>query len=460
MIKKCALWLRDSFIRSRSLNATRIVAGSFAAIILIGALLLTLPIASRDGQSAGFFTGLFTATSSTCVTGLILVDTWTQWTLFGQAVILTMIQLGGLGFMTVITLVSFALHRRIGLSERLIMVSTLNLNDMDGVVRVVRHALIGTFAMETAGAVLMSVCLIPEFGFLKGTWHAVFHAVSSFCNAGFDLLGGRFGAFSSLAGYNDNPLMLGTTAALIVMGGLGFFVWEDIVDKRCWSRLSVYSKMVLLITAVLIVGGALFFLMEEFDNPATLGDMPLWQKGLNALFQSVTLRTAGFDSIGQGGLSDTSKAMSCVLMLIGGSSGSTAGGIKTATVGVLLLALRSGLMGREQVTFRGRAIHYRRVLNAMTLALVVLFVFVFSSMVVSTVEDLPYLDSAFEVASAMGTVGLTTGITPTLTPFSQGLLILLMYMGRVGILSFSIAFITGNRHPAKIKYPEMNVMIG
>ena len=423
MIKKCALWLRDSFIRSRSLNATRIVAGSFAAIILIGALLLTLPIASRDGQSAGFFTGLFTATSSTCVTGLILVDTWTQWTLFGQAVILTMMQLGGLGFMTVITLVSFALHRRIGLSERLIMVSTLNLNDMDGVVRVVRHALIGTFAMETAGAVLMSVCLIPEFGFLKGTWHAVFHAVSSFCNAGFDLLGGRFGAFSSLAGYNDNPLMLGTTAALIV-------------------------------------GGALFFLMEEFDNPATLGDMPLWQKGLNALFQSVTLRTAGFDSIGQGGLSDTSKAMSCVLMLIGGSSGSTAGGIKTATVGVLLLALRSGLMGREQVTFRGRAIHYRRVLNAMTLALVVLGVFVFSSMVVSTVEDLPYLDSAFEVASAMGTVGLTTGTTPTLTPFSQGLLILLMYMGRVGILSFSIAFITGNRHPAKIKYPEMNVMIG
>ena len=180
MIKKCALWLRDSFIRNRSLNATRIVAGSFAAIILIGALLLTLPIASRDGQSAGFFTGLFTATSSTCVTGLILVDTWTQWTLFGQAVILAMIQLGGLGFMTVITLVSFALHRRIGLSERLIMVSTLNLNDMDGVVRVVRHALIGTFAMETAGAVLMSVCLIPEFGFLKGTWHAVFHALSSF----------------------------------------------------------------------------------------------------------------------------------------------------------------------------------------------------------------------------------------------------------------------------------------
>ncbi|UQT46738.1 potassium uptake protein, TrkH family [Flavonifractor plautii] len=418
MIKKCALWLRDSFIRSRSLNATRIVAGSFAAIILIGALLLTLPIASRDGQSAGFFTGLFTATSSTCVTGLILVDTWTQWTLFGQAVILTMIQLGGLGFMTVITLVSFALHRRIGLSERLIMVSTLNLNDMDGVVRVVRHALIGTFAMETAGAVLMSVCLIPEFGFLKGTWHAVFHAVSSFCNAGFDLLGGRFGAFSSLvtttttpdAGHHCRPHCGGRPGLLRVGGHCGQAVLEQAVglqqDGAPHHRRADR-------------GGALFFLMEEFDNPATLGYMPLWQKGLNALFQSVTLRTAGFDSIGQGGLSDTSKAMSCVLMLIGGSSGSTAG-IKTATVGVLLLALRSGLMGREQVTFRGRAIHYRRVLNAMTLALVVLFVFVFSSMVVSTVEDLPYLDSAFEVASAMGTVGLTTGITPPSPPSPRG----------------------------------------
>ncbi|MFQ9916584.1 MAG: potassium transporter TrkG [Flavonifractor plautii] len=337
------------------------------------------------------------------------------------------------------------------------MVSTLNLNDMDGVVRVVRHASSAPSPWR-GWRVILSLCLIPEFGFAQGTWHGIFHAVSSFCNAALICWEG-VGAFSSLIGYNDNPVMLvtsrphrsGRPGLLRVGGHSGQAVLEQAVGlqqdgaphHRCADR-----------------GGALFFLMEEFDNPATLGDMPLWQKGLNALFQSVTLRTAGFDSIGQGGLSDTSKAMSCVLMLIGGSSGSTAGGLKTATVGVLLLALRSGLMGREQVTFRGRAIHYRRVLNAMTLALVVLFVFVFSSMVVSTVEDLPYLDSAFEVASAMGTVGLTTGITPTLTPFSQGLLILLMYMGRVGILSFSIAFITGNRHPAKIKYPEMNVMIG
>lgn len=460
MLKRCALWLRNGFVRGRSLNATRIVAASFAIIILVGALLLTLPVASRDGQSAGFFTGLFTATSSSCVTGLILVDTWTQWTLFGQIVILAMIQLGGLGFMTVVTLLSFALHRRIGLSERLIMVSTLNLNDMDGVVRVVRHALMGTFLLEGAGAVLMSLRLVPDFGLAGGLWRAVFHSVSAFCNAGFDLLGGRFGAFSSLAGYQDSPIMLGTTAALIAIGGLGFFVWEDILRARCWGRLSVYSKMVLLITGLLIVGGAAFFFLEEYHNPATLGDMPVWEKALNALFQSVTLRTAGFDAIGQGGLSESSKAMSTILMLIGGSSGSTAGGIKTATVAVLLLALRANLRGREQVTFRGRAIPFGQVLNAMTLTLVVLFVFLIASMVISTVEGLPYLNCAYEVASAMGTVGLTTGITPELTRISQSILIVLMYLGRVGILSFSIALMTGKRRPAKLHYPEINVMIG
>ena len=230
--------------------------------------------------------------------------------------------------------------------------------------------------------------------------------------------------------------------------------------KRSIHRLSVYSKMVLLMTALLIVGGAAFFMVEEYANPATLGNMPLWQKLCNALFQSVTLRTAGFDAIGQGGLSDSSKAFSSILMLIGGSSGSTAGGLKTATVAVLLLALRSGLAGREQVTFRGRTIPYRRVLNAMTLALVMLFLFLVGSMVISTVEGLPYLDCAFEVASAMGTVGLTTGLTPNLTPFSQTLIILLMYLGRVGVLSFSIALMTRGRTMDKIRYPEMNVMIG
>ena len=459
MRKKIALLL-EGLLRRRGLNATRVVAISFALIILAGALLLTLPVASRNGESAGFFTGLFTATSATCVTGLILADTWIQWSFFGQVVVLAMIQLGGLGFMTVLTLVSFALHRRIGLSERLVMVSTFNLNDLDGVVRVVRHALMGTFLLEGIGAVVLAWRMIPEFGVLGGVWRGIFHSVSAFCNAGFDLLGGRFGAFSSVAGYNDDPVVLLTIAALIAIGGLGFFVWEDILRTRSFHRLSPYSKLVLAMTAALIFFGAVFFFVEEYANPAVFGEMPLGQKIYNSIFQSVTLRTAGFDAIGQGNLSDSSKAFSSIWMLIGGSSGSTAGGLKTVTAAVLLLTLRARLTGREQVTFRGRAVPYAQVLNAMTLVLVMGLIFLVSSMVISTLEGLPYVDCAFEVASAMGTVGLTTGITPTLSMFSQSLLILLMYTGRIGLLSFSIALAVRHGRPAKLRYPEMNVMIG
>ena len=442
------------------MHASMVIALGFLLIILAGAMLLTLPAASRSGEPTAFIDALFTATSATCVTGLVTVGTATHWSGFGQVVILLLIQIGGLGFMTLASVASFLLRRTITLRERLVMSTGLGLSENAGIVRLTRRVLLGTFAFEAAGAVLLACRFVPQFGLGRGIRMGIFHSVSAFCNAGFDLLGGRFGAFSSLAGYQDSPIMLGTTAALIAIGGLGFFVWEDILRARCWGRLSVYSKMVLLITGLLIVGGAAFFFLEEYHNPATLGDMPVWEKALNALFQSVTLRTAGFDAIGQGGLSESSKAMSTILMLIGGSSGSTAGGIKTATVAVLLLALRANLRGREQVTFRGRAIPFGQVLNAMTLTLVVLFVFLIASMVISTVEGLPYLNCAYEVASAMGTVGLTTGITPELTRISQSILIVLMYLGRVGILSFSIALMTGKRRPAKLHYPEINVMIG
>nr|WP_306290332.1 potassium transporter TrkG [Pseudoflavonifractor phocaeensis] len=460
VIKRISLWLRDVLIKKKSMNATRIVAGGFAAIILLGTLLLMLPFASKSGESAGFLNSLFTATSATCVTGLIPVDTGMSWTFFGQLVIIALIQLGGLGFMTVITMVSFLLRRRIGLSERLIMVSTLNLNDMDGVVRVVRHALIGTFTLEGAAAVLLSFRFVPQFGLLGGIWRGIFHAISAFCNAGFDLVGGKFGAFTSLEGYNDDPYVLCIIMALIVIGGLGFFVWEDIVRARGWKGLSLYSKMVLSITAALLLGGALFFFCAEYSNPETFGNMPVWQKALNAMFQSVTLRTAGFASFNQGGLKDSSIALSCVLMLIGGSSGSTAGGLKTVTAAVLLLGLRSNLAGREQVTIRGRAISYRKVMDAMTLALILLVLFLTGSIVISLADSVPYLHAAFETASALGTVGVTVGITPGLSPLSHVMLICMMYLGRIGVFSFSIAFLTRSRYPAKIKYPDLNVMIG
>ncbi|WP_433439163.1 TrkH family potassium uptake protein [Pseudoflavonifractor sp.] len=460
MTKHIGLWFRDVLIRRKSMNATRMVAGSFAIIILLGTLLLMLPVASQNGQSAGFLTSLFTATSATCVTGLIPVDTGMSWTFFGQLVIILLIQVGGLGFMTILSLFSLLLRRRIGLSERLIMASTLNLNDMDGVVRVVRHALMVTFTLEGIGAVVLSTRFISQFGILGGIWRGIFHAISAFCNAGFDLVGGKFGAFTSLEGYNNDPLVLCTIMVLIVSGGLGFFVWEDILRTRRWKGFSFYTKLVLSITAALLVGGTVFFLCAEYSNPATLGNMPVPQKILNALFQSVTLRTAGFASFNQGGLLDSSMAVSCMLMLIGGSSGSTAGGLKTVTVAVLLLSLRSNLAGREQVTVRGRAISYRKVIDAMTLALIIIFLFLTGSIVISLADGVPYLHAAFETASALGTVGVTVGITPTLSAFSHVVLICLMYLGRIGVISFSVAFLTRSRYPAKIKYPNLDVMIG
>lgn len=439
-------------------NPTRLVVLSFGLIILTGALLLTLPIASRDGQSAGFLTALFTATSATCVTGLILVDTWLHWTLFGQIVILLMIQLGGLGFMTVITLFLLAMHRRVSLSQRLLMVSTFNLNDMDGVVRVVRKALHGTLLFEGVGAVILSVCFIPRFG-LSGIWRGMFHAVSAFCNAGFDLMG-IDGPFSSLTGYSSHPVVLMTIMALVIIGGLGFFIWGDLQQAGRWSGFSLYTKMVVVGTVVLILAGTAAVLAAEWSNPATLGSMSVWEKVLNALFQSVTLRTAGFNSMDQGAMVPVTKLVSVLLMLIGGCSGSTAGGVKVGTVCILLLAVRAGLTSREEVTLHGRSIPPRRVFDAMTLVFVVGALFVAGMVTISVVDDVPLLDAAFETASAIGTVGVTTGITSRLSVSSRLIVIGLMFLGRVGILSFSVAFLTQSHRAPKIKYPAFNIMVG
>lgn len=460
MLERIANFIRDHFIRSRRLNATRLVAGSFAVIILVGTLLLALPIASRSGESQGLFTAFFTATSATCVTGLVVTDTFLTWNFFGQAVILLLIQLGGLGFMTVITLISLAAHRRIGLSERLIMVSTLNLNDLDGVVRVVRHALMGTAIFELAGAALLSIRMIPRYGVVRGLWHALFHAVSAFCNAGFDLQGGDTGAFSSLVAFQKDPLTLLTTAALVIIGGLGFFVWEDLLKNGRWKKLTLYSRLVLTLTAVLILGGTLFFLGAEWNNSATLGPMGMGEKCLNAFFQSATLRTAGFNVIDQGAMTDNSLVMSCILMLIGGSSGSTAGGMKTVTIWVLAMVVVTGLRGRENIVYRSRTLPLRRAMNAVTLFLMVTFLFVGGSMLISLTHEATFLQAAFETASALGTVGLTTGITPHLARPAQALLAVLMYAGRVGVLSFSIAFLNRRKDGLNIRYPEFSIMIG
>lgn len=448
-------------LKRRALNPTRIVAGSFAVIIALGALLLTLPLASRDGQSAGLLTGLFTATSSTCVTGLVVADTATQWSFFGQLVILAMIQLGGLGFITIMTLFSFAAHRKIGLSERLIMVSSLNLNNMSGVVRLVRFTLKWTLVFEGAGALILMIRFIPIYGLGQGIWMGIFHSVSAFCNAGFDILGLEK-PYQSLIPFQSDPVVLFTVMALIVIGGLGFFVWSDIAQNRRWKKFSLYTKLVLVMTVTLIGIGWAILGAVEWNNPETLGKMSVSGKLINSLFQSITFRTAGFSAIDQGGLRDTSQALGCILMLIGGSSGSTAGGIKTVTVVVLGLSVLAGFRGRSVVTIGGRSINRRQQTSATTLTLTALLFFLIGSMFLSLFDAIPFMDAGFEVASALGTVGLSVGITPTLSIPCRVFLILFMYLGRVGILSCSIAFSSPRAvaRETKIKYPVTDVMIG
>lgn len=443
--------------KKRASQATKIIVLSFAAVILTGTLLLMLPFASAAGESCGFVTALFTATSATCVTGLILVDTLTAWTVFGQAIILLLIQLGGLGFMTIIFFLTVQIRKKSSLSQRLMMASAFNLEHMNDAAGVVKYALKVTFTMEGTGAVILALCFAPRYGW-GSIWKGIFISVSAFCNAGFDLLGPD--GLGSLSTYSSHPIVLFTIMVLIVCGGLGFFVWEDIRVRRNFRTLSLYSKMVIWLTGAFLMVGAVFFFCAEFNNPETFGNMPVWQRGLNAMFQSVTLRTAGFTTVNQGGLTDVSLVMSCLLMLVGGSSGSTAGGLKTVTVGVLLLALRAGLRGREKVTFRGRTIPQQKVLAAVTLVLMVGVLFLVSSMAIALVDDTPYLAAAYEAASAIGTVGLTTGITAGLSTGSHLLLILMMYLGRVGVLSFSIAFLTQSKTAEKIGYPDTNVMIG
>ena len=443
--------------KRRVLRATQVVAISFALVILCGTLLLMLPISSVSGESCGLMTALFTSTSATCVTGLILVDTLSAWTLFGQVVIILLIQIGGLGFMSIIFLMALMVKRKLSLSQRLMAASNFNLNDMGDTARLVRSALATTFAFEGVGAAILTACFWPRYG-VEAIWKGVFTSISAFCNAGFDIFGTE--KIGSLSTYDDHPVVLLTVTALIACGGLGFFVWEEIKRRRSWRRLSLYSKMVIVMTLFLLAFGTLFFLLSEYDNAGTMASMPFGQSLLNALFQSTTLRTAGFYSISQGALTDVSIVMCILLMLTGGSSGSCAGGLKTGTVGVLLLTLRSGMRGRSNVTVRGRTIPQEKVLSAVTLALVVAFLFLAASIAIAVLDNVPYLAAAYETASAMATVGVTTGITPELGTASHSILILLMYFGRVGFVSFSLAFLAQNPAKSKISYPTADVMIG
>ncbi len=449
-------WMRR---RPKALSPTKIIALVFAAIILVGALLLSLPAASRSGVSCGFRPALFTATSATCVTGLVLYDTWSQWSGFGQTVIICLIQIGGLGFMSAATLVIFFLRKKIGLKQRMVIAQSLSVSDMDGVVSLQKTVLIGSFSVEAVGALILTLRFWPEYGFITALRWGVFHSISAFCNAGFDIFG-CLSPGASLILFQSDPIVLLTLGALVVVGGLGFLVWEEIAKVRKFRKLSVYTRLVLLTTLSLILAGWGLICLLEWNNPGTLGAMSTGDKLLNGLFQSITLRTAGFVSVDQAMLTDAGKAVSMILMLIGGSSGSTAGGLKTVTFIVLMLFITARARGRSTVCVFKRTIPQNQVLDAMTIALIMLSLAIFGGIFISATSPVAFLDGMYESVSALATVGLTAGATTSLSVTAQLLMILYMYFGRVGILTISLGFLMGDRAEERFRYAQTNLLIG
>ena len=454
-----AFLLRRRF-RRKSDRSTRYLVVFFLLLILLGTVLLCLPVSSRDGRSCGFLTALFTATSASCVTGLSPVDTWSQWSGLGQAVLLLLIQVGGLGYMTIVSLLYFLLRRRIGLQDRLILQQALALNELDGIMKLLRLVVAGTLLVEGCGAVVLTVRFLTEMPFGRALWYGVFHAISAFCNAGFDLMG-TFGPGSSLTRYAADPVVLFTVMALIILGGLGFFVWNDLLIHRfSWKRLSVHTRLVLVTSCALILLGAAATLALEWSNPGTLGSMEPGQKLLSALFQSVTTRTAGFFAMDQGALSGSGKLVSILLMLVGGSSGSTAGGVKTVTVALLFLTALRVLRNRKEVVVFGREIPQDQVSSALGITLLVSMLGLLGGILLSALNGISLGDAMYEAVSAICTVGLSTGITASLNPGSMLLLVLYMYFGRVGIMTISFAFMTRVPEANAISRPETRVLIG
>ena len=432
----------------------------FLGIILLGTLLLMLPVASRDGRSCGILTALFTATSSTCVTGLIMADTWVQWSGFGQIVLLCLIELGGLGFMSAVVLAATLLKRRVGMREQQVITSMLGIDDSRRLFDVQKRVLTCGLLTEAVGAVLLTVRFLFKYDFLTSLKLGVFHSVSAFCNAGFDILGFETPG-QSLVPYGKDPFVCITLALLIILGGIGFFVWDEVLRNPSPKKWSVYTRLVLFTTAGLLLAGTVLTLLVEWNNPLTLGAMTVPEKINAAFFQSATLRTAGFAGIDQGALTEAGKGISIFFMLIGGSSGSTAGGLKTVTLIVLVLFLFSRAKGESQVRVMNRTIPDKSVLDAITICgIMVGLLFGGAAVLCATTPGVAFTDALYETTSAIATVGLTTGITPHLSIASKLLLIVYMFFGRVGVLTISLGFLKGKKGSDDIHFAETNLMIG
>lgn len=442
----------------RKFSQIRIIALGYISIIAVGTLLLMLPFSSQSGESAGFVPALFTAVSSSCVTGLIVLDTATSWSLFGQAVIITLIQIGGLGFMTIATMFSMLLKRKMGLREREIMVESINTEHIGSIKNLTGKIALGTAMFEGAGALLLATRFIPRFGIIKGIWYSVFHSVSAFCNAGFDLMG-ITEPYASLTGFSDDAVTILTLSALVIIGGIGFLVWDDVSKRKLKFRYyQLHTKIVLSVTAILLViPTVLFFIFEKDFTNEGLG---LGHSLLNALFDSVTARTAGFNSTDTAALSPASKILTVFLMFIGGSPGSTAGGIKTTTLAVIAISTFNGITRRQSKGIFGRRLEKDAIHKASSVVFTNMSLAIAGVVAILAIQpDFDIADVIFECVSAIGTVGMTTGITRDLATASRLIVAFLMFCGRVGSVSFALALMEKKAAPP-VKNPREKITIG
>ena len=439
-------------LHKRKLSSSQIILFGFAGVILAGTLLLLLPFATNSGEGATFWDALFTSTSAVCVTGLIVQDTATYWSGFGQAVILLMIQIGGMGVITVAAAITMASGKKISLMQRSTMQDAISAPQVGGIVRFTGFILKGIFLFELLGALVLMTVFVPEYG-VKGIWLAVFHSISAFCNAGFDLMG-TTSPFSSLTAYAAHPVVNITVMLLIVIGGVGFLTWQDIRQNGLhFKRYRMQSKVILATTGILFVLPTIYFFFFEFSAE------PMGRRLLLSLFQAVTPRTAGFNTADLTALSETGQTLTIGLMLIGGSPGSTAGGMKTTTVATLFACVVAIFRRRENGRFFGRRIADDTVKNAVTVFLMYITLFLIGGMIISRVEGLPILTCLFETASAIGTVGLTLGITPGLHLISKLILICLMFLGRVGGLTLIFATLSATKNTLS-RLPLEKITVG
>ena len=445
------------------LTTTQIILLSFLVTVLLGSLLLSLPISSASGKSVPYLDALFTATTSACVTGLVTLPTVSTWSIFGQAVILILIQIGGLGIITIMSGLMILLHRKMGIGDRLLIQDAFNLNTMSGLVKFVKNVLCGTLIIEGIGALLYMTVFVPEFG-ARGIWISVFNSISAFCNAGIDVI-----AENSLCNYATNPLINAVTSALIILGGLGYIVWWDVLrviksrtgkNRRIFRHLTLHSKIAITVTAGLILVGAALVLILEYNNPQTIGEMSLFDKIQVAFFQSVTTRTAGFASVPQENLTNATAAFSLILMMIGGSPVGTAGGMKTVTVAVLLCSALATVRNKNSATLFGRRVSEDSIKKAVAVAVTFLVICATSTLLLLATSDAPALDVVYETVSATATVGLSRNLTATLDSFGKLIIIFTMYLGRVGPISLAVALGSSTDNRNLVSEPTEEISIG